>query len=118
MGLKKSFGDKIYDLRMGLELTQEEFIARLRPPFSRTTLSYIENGISMPSAEFIKAICEAYNVSADWLLDINDTVALTIKERQLLDKYNELCEKNKQLVFNLLDALNYKIDKDKHKSSS
>mgnify|MGYP000886963511 CR=1 FL=1 len=44
MGLKKSFGDKIYDLRMGLELTQEEFIARLSPPFSRTTLSYIENG--------------------------------------------------------------------------
>ncbi|WP_242649427.1 hypothetical protein [Clostridium kluyveri] len=26
----------------------------------------------MPSAEFIKAICEAYNASADWLLDIND----------------------------------------------
>ncbi|WP_333861581.1 helix-turn-helix domain-containing protein [Clostridium sp.] len=118
MGLKKSFGDKIYDLRMGLELTQEEFIARLSPPFSRTTLSYIENGISMPSAEFIKATCEAYNVSANWLLDINstDAVPLTIKEKQLLDKYNELCAKNKQLVFNLLDALNYKIDKDEQKN--
>ncbi|WP_368490179.1 helix-turn-helix domain-containing protein [Clostridium sp. BJN0013] len=94
MELKKTFGDKIYDLRMELELTQEEFISRLNPSFSRTTLSYIENGLSMPSAEFIKAVCEAFNISADWLLDINNTVMLTTTERKLLDGFHKLRVKN------------------------
>lgn len=105
MELRKAIGYKIYNLRIELDLSQEEFVSRLTPSFSRANLSIIENGLSMPSAEFLKAVSEAFNISSDWLLGINNSINLTKKENQLLDKFNQLNLEAKQTILNLIDII-------------
>lgn len=105
MDLRKCIGDKIYNLRMELELSQEEFVTRLNPSFSRGNLSNIEKGLTIPSSEFVKAVCEAYNISSDWLLDINNTINITLKEKQLLDTYNKLDLEIRQNILNLMESI-------------
>lgn len=101
MDLKKSIGYKIYSLRMEYELKQEEFVAKLNPTFSRANLSNIENGLSMPSAEFIKAVCTAFNLSSDWLLDINNLPPKSV----FLQKFNRLDKDAQQTILNLMDLI-------------
>ena len=50
--------------------TNKQAIAEAIGTTTRQLQRY-QNGESEPTASKIKAICEYFNVSADWLLDIN-----------------------------------------------
>ena len=57
-------GERIRELR-GTE-TQKQWEARFG--VTRDTIRRYENGKNPPDADFIVKLCQAYNVSADWLL--------------------------------------------------
>lgn len=79
MDTKKILANNIYMLRNKYKLTQQEFVNKLNCKFTRGHISKIETGVNIPSAEFIKSVCESFNVSSEWLLGINDKGLSSIK---------------------------------------
>ena len=61
---------RIKEVRMEARLTQAEFGGKLS--VSQDTVSLWEQGKSMPTTEFIIAICKYFEVSADYLLGLKD----------------------------------------------
>lgn len=68
MDIKRVIANNIKILRTNNNLTQQEFADKLSINFTRGHISRIELGIHVPSAEFIKAVSDAFNVSSDWLI--------------------------------------------------
>lgn len=62
--------ERIRELRAENKLSQKEFGKLLS--ISQDTVSLWENGKSMPTAEYIIAICRRFNVSADYILGLKD----------------------------------------------
>lgn len=56
---------RIRELRIELQLSQEDFAERLK--LKRNTISLIENGKRNASNRTLKDICDAWSVSYDWL---------------------------------------------------
>lgn len=115
ISLKRIIANNIYILRNQNKLTQEEFIKKLNINMTRGHLSHIENGENMASAEFIKAVSDAFGVSAEWLLNSNITktpnLDLTQEDLLILTKLNLLPEDVKKSIHSLLDSIldtNYK----------
>ena len=63
-----SFGEKIRILREEKELNQTELGKALN--MTQRKISYIECGKFEPSIDDIKAFCNYFNISADYLLSI------------------------------------------------
>lgn len=63
-----SFGEKIKNLREELELNQTELGKNLQ--MTQRKISYIECNKCEPSIDDIRAFCNFFNISADYLLDI------------------------------------------------
>lgn len=61
---------RIKEIRTEKKLNQSEFGKSLS--VSQDTISLWENGKSLPNTEFIISICQIYNVSADYLLGLED----------------------------------------------
>lgn len=77
------FGERIKELRTSLGLNQIEFGRNL--PVSKQSVSNWENGNILPSIDMLVKICNTYNVSADYLLGIEqerklDTSNLTAEQ--------------------------------------
>ncbi len=116
----KKFGDRLRDLRENRDLKQRDVAKDLF--ISNKVLSSYERNVSFPSLEIFKNICEYYNVSADYLLQIKvkpkepdlepaaDTsrpVALTRRQARLLAYFERLNIENKDAVQGLM-VLYYK----------
>lgn len=61
---------RIKEIRTDNKLNQSEFGKSLS--VSQDTISLWENGKSLPNTEFIILICQKYNVSADYLLGLEE----------------------------------------------
>ncbi|MBQ6980732.1 MAG: helix-turn-helix transcriptional regulator [Clostridia bacterium] len=61
---------RIKEIRTDNKLNQSEFGKSLS--VSQDTISLWENGKSLPNTEFVISICQKYNVSADYLLGLED----------------------------------------------
>lgn len=93
-----NIGQKIKELRLYNDLTQIELSKKA--DISRSVLSAYENNTAIPTATVIAKIAIALNVSADYLLGLEDdfgtrTVAtmgdtMTAKERELLETFRTL----------------------------
>ncbi len=59
-------GRKLRDLREAKKLTQEELSQKLN--ISRKTVSKWENGVGLPSIQFIKDVADFYGVTIDDIL--------------------------------------------------
>ena len=70
MKMELTLGEKIRNLREEKNLTQKILGKELN--MTQRKLSYIENNQYEPSIEDVKAICLYFDVSADWLLDLNE----------------------------------------------
>ncbi|MCB2308873.1 helix-turn-helix transcriptional regulator [Clostridium estertheticum] len=68
MDIRKIIANNIYVLRTENDLTQQQFADKLSVPFTRGHISRIETAAHIPSAEFIKSVSEAFNVSSDWII--------------------------------------------------
>lgn len=99
--LSMNIGEKIKDLRLYNALTQYELSKKA--DISRSVLSAYENNIAIPTATAIAKIAVALNVSADYLLGLEDDFGvrtatsaapigegLTSEERELLRLYRGL----------------------------
>lgn len=109
MDLKRSIAIKVGFIRSSNKLNQSEFADEIG--ISRSLVSKIENGLHAPSCEIIKSICEKYNVSSDWLLDINaktdDLLENDIDQQQylLLNAYSKLLENEREVIDNLIKII-------------
>ncbi|MBE6640349.1 MAG: helix-turn-helix transcriptional regulator [Ruminococcaceae bacterium] len=68
MHMNRSIGDKIRILREEANLNQTQLGKELN--ITQRKLSYIECNKYEPSVEDIRAICNYFKISADYLLDI------------------------------------------------
>ena len=96
MDIKKLFGRKVKEKRLGLELTQEELAERIG--ISYKSLSRIELGSNFVSAENLEAISRALNVPPRMLFDFNDT-----ENEQMLEFINFKIKNNKNLLYKKSD---------------
>ena len=73
------FCDKLRSLRKNRRprLTQEELAEKLN--ITQRKISRMETGETEPSLEDIRTICRYFNVSADWLLDLEVTMPEPMK---------------------------------------
>lgn len=113
----KQFGDRLRELREDRDLKQRDVAKDLF--ISNKVLSSYERNVAFPSIDMFKKICEYYNVSADYLLQIEvkkedepaeDTsrlVALTPSQARLLSYYERLSTENQDAVRGLM-VLYYK----------
>lgn len=98
MDIRRKLGLKVSMLRISKELTQEEFANKIG--VSRRLISKIENGTIVPSCEVIYNICDKFNISSDWLLDLDSTMLSnnTLNLTSIFDKFNEE-KQNHILIF-------------------
>ena len=68
--MKNIIGERIKEIRNDNKLNQSEFGKRLS--VSQDTISLWEKGKSLPSTEYVILICKTYNISADYLLGLED----------------------------------------------
>ena len=66
--MKLTFGEKIKNPREDRDLTQGELGALIN--MTQRKISYIENNKYEPSIDDIRALCLFFNVSADYLLEL------------------------------------------------
>lgn len=70
-------GEKIKYLRESAGLTQAE-LARILG-LSRSGVNAWEMGLSIPSTQYVVELAKNFNVSADYLLGIEDTSTISVK---------------------------------------
>ncbi len=66
--MKKTFGEKIKNLREDCDLTQEALGRELN--MTQRKISYLENNKYEPSIEDIRILCLFFKISSDYLLDL------------------------------------------------
>jgi len=70
--LHTNIGRKVAGRRRELGLTRESLAAGTKPPMSSKYLWEIETGRKKLSADMLRRIAVAMNISADWLLELPD----------------------------------------------
>lgn len=66
--MKLTFGDRVRNLREDKDMNQTELGKALH--MTQRKVSYLECGQYNPSLDDIRALCDFFKVSADYLLDI------------------------------------------------
>lgn len=104
-------GETIVDLRKERNYTQKELAKLLN--ISASCLSKYENGITQPPLDIIVQICDALNVSADYLLGRNDFLfdykklkSPYVRSINSFTLLNEMMKLNKANRTRLLDYMN------------
>jgi transcriptional regulator with XRE-family HTH domain len=109
MDLKRIIANNIYILRNKLDLTQQEFVDKLNLDISRSQLSNIENGVHMPSAEFIKAVSDTYGVDTNWILSAHNKeypdLVVADEELEILIKLRQVSIEAQDNIKNLIELL-------------
>lgn len=68
--MENKIAARIKEIRTNEKLNQSDFGKSIS--VSQDTVSLWEKGRSLPNTEFVIAICKKYNVSADYLLGLED----------------------------------------------
>lgn len=92
-----NFGEKLKMLRTGQNLTQQQLATRLG--VAKSVVSYYESGDRFPSYDVLIKIAHIFNVSTDYLLDI---------ERDRKVDVSDLSEDDIAVVTTVIDALKRK----------
>lgn len=103
MNDEQKVGNKIRLLRRNKGYTQQEFAEILG--LSTNYLSDVERGKSFPRLDKLIAIMNTLECSADDIFEDVITSGYRNKESKLSDKIEKLSDKNKMLVFDVLDTL-------------
>lgn len=67
-------------------------------------VSNLETGRSAPSLEVIMRLCEALNVTPDYLL-LGADIDGTLKDKEITDKVDKLSDEGKKLLSGIIDVL-------------
>ena len=106
--LRKSIGKKIKLARSKAEYTQEELAEKLS--LSPRYVSQLERGIAFGSATTITSVCNALNISSDFLFEdlINNTDSKKISDvmsQSFLENYMKLNNYNRIIIEALAQEL-------------
>lgn len=96
MTIKKQFGKQVYDYRLKLGLSQEEFAELIG--VARNTISRIETGKTFPTNENLVKIRKYLNID-------NSNLIKDKKLSSAFDKLSLLNEKDLDLINTILDTL-------------
>lgn len=120
--LKKQIGARIKQLRIELNLTQEQLANKLKSVKGKSSIANYENGSNLPSDEVKLQMCNIFNCSLDYLLCKSD---VRNPEKIESDKINiafssgfdGLNETNKSIIQSTIDGLlaKQKLDEEKNK---
>jgi transcriptional regulator with XRE-family HTH domain len=104
---KAAFGKRLTAAREAKELTKEKLGKIVGVHHSQ--IGRYEKGEASPSAEVLKKMANALNVSTDYLMNgsTSDLAAENIQDKTLINQFNriiELSEENKTVVSKLIDA--------------
>ncbi len=89
--MDNSFGRKIRDCRIDLDLSQKEMSALI--PMNQSNYSKIERGLQEPSIHQLKRISQILNKSVDELLDIDRSAMEEINLKNFQKEFDELYKK-------------------------
>jgi transcriptional regulator with XRE-family HTH domain len=96
--MDRSFGRKIRDYRIDLDMSQKEMSSLI--PMNQSNYSKIERGLQEPNIHQLKRIAEILNKSIDDLLDIdrNSIEENTLKnfQKEFDELYNKYFKSKKQ----------------------
>lgn len=93
------FGDILKQLRTSRKMSQKELAERIN--IAKSVISFYESGDRMPSYEVLIKIARIFNVTTDYLLDI---------ERGRMIDVSELTENDVAAVTTVIEALKNKND--------
>lgn len=79
IGMELTFGEKIRLLREEKELNQTELGKAVN--MTQRKISYLERDKYEPSMEDIKALCQYFNISADYLLGFSSNLPYPRKRK-------------------------------------
>ena len=117
--LRKNIGQKIKLARTKEKYTQEELAEKLS--LSTRYISQLERGIAFGSATTITSICNALNISSNFLfedlIDSNAPTLAQLVEQSFLEDYLKLDEHHKAIV-KLLTKQLVQIQKDDSNSKN
>ena len=104
---KAAFGKRLTAAREEKEFTKEKLGKIVGIHHSQ--IGRYEKGEASPSAEVLKKMANALNVSTDYLMNgsTSDLAAENIQDKTLINQFNriiELSEENKTVVSKLIDA--------------
>lgn len=112
-----SIGTRIKELRMSLNLTQEELAAKIN--VTKGAVANYENGISIPKTEIMYKLFSALKCDANYLyqdeMKIEETVSLNIKEKELIMAYRDMTAIHKEYIhqtFNIIKNAEAKVKND------
>ena len=113
--MKGEIKEKLRALRLDAGYTQKEMAQKIKST-DKNIWAY-EKGLAAPPAEIIVAYAEAFNVSTDYLLGLEDDFgvkvdnkkkkpeAISAEERRLLEGYREINAAGKKLVMQTVETL-------------
>ncbi len=88
-----AIGERIKCYRKKIGLTQGELARNIG--ITQSKISAIEKERNYPSLETIKSLKDYFGVSYEWLIEGEDNIILSQKEKELLEYYNKLNEDHK-----------------------
>ena len=118
--LRKKIGKKIKLARTKTKYTQEALAEKTA--LSPRYISQLERGISFGSATTIVNLCNALNISSDFLfndlIDSNSTLYTDSIDNNFLEDYYQLNDYNKKIVNRLTnDLVKLQLEEDFKKSN-
>lgn len=122
--LKKQVGIRIKQLRLELDLTQEQLADKLKSVKGKSSIANYENGANLPSDEVKLQMCEIFKCSLDYLMcksDIrNPEKEIDINEVDVAfaSGIKGLNETNKMIIKSTLEALLTKQEQDNKNSDN
>ena len=97
-------GDRLYNLRMKIGLTQEELSKRTN--ISKSHISNTENGTKLPSIEMLTILCEFHGLTlAEFFVDDGMLIDLTEKQRDFIKLSGSLSEEQMEGLNTLLRGI-------------
>lgn len=93
----KMISEKIRELRIRHEFTQLQLANKLG--LTRSSVNAWEQGISVPSTQYVVELAKIFNVSTDYLLGVEKTSTVNVSGLEVKDV---------QVVYDLVDRLRKK----------
>ena len=105
--LRKNIGKKLKLARTKTKYTQE--VLAEKTSLSPRYISQLERGIAFGSATTIVSLCNALNISTDFLfsglIDTNSSAFADLVDNKFLEDYSQLNDYNKKVISRLANDL-------------
>ncbi|MFR7590719.1 MAG: helix-turn-helix domain-containing protein [Longibaculum sp.] len=71
----------------------------------QSTINSMFRNRNNPSIYTLQCICKAFNISLSEFFDDGPKINLTLEEKQLIEKWKKLTDKQKEIIILLIDSI-------------